>query len=115
MEPVLEWTGRLAGALQRALRMSNEAFAEHLGVAARTVSTWHQKPERVPNPEMQRALDTALERAGEGAQARFEHIVSSAAPTMDVVSATGKLSSPQTATQPSAILGQAAEAARAAE
>jgi DNA-binding transcriptional regulator YiaG len=49
MEPVLEWTGRLASALQRALRMSNEEFAEHLGVAARTVSTWHQKPERVPN------------------------------------------------------------------
>ncbi len=83
MEPVLEWTGRHAGALQRALRMSNEAFANHLGVAARTVSTWHQKPERVPNSEIQRALDTALERAGEGAQARFERFVSPDGPATD--------------------------------
>jgi transcriptional regulator with XRE-family HTH domain len=115
MEPVLEWTGLLASALQRALRMSNEAFAEHLGVAARTVSTWHQMPGRVPNSEMQQALDTALERAGERAQARFERLVSSAASTTDIVNATGDPGGPQTATPPSAILGQAAEAARAAE
>jgi transcriptional regulator with XRE-family HTH domain len=115
MEPVLEWTGHLAGALQRALRMSNEAFADHLGVAARTVSTWHQKPERVPNSEIQRALDTALERAGDGAQARFERFVSPASPTPNIVEATGGSGSSQTASPPSAILGQAAEAARAAE
>lgn len=71
MEPVLEWNGRFACALQRALRMSNDSFAEHLGVAARTVSTWHQKPSRVPNSEIQQALDTALERAAENAKARF--------------------------------------------
>ncbi|MGH3898808.1 MAG: helix-turn-helix domain-containing protein, partial [Pseudonocardiaceae bacterium] len=71
MEPVQLWTGRTACALQAALRMTNESFAAHLGTAARTVATWHQKPERVPNPEMQQALDTTLERAGEGARARF--------------------------------------------
>lgn len=71
MEPVQLWTGRSACALQAALRMTNESFAAHLGTAVRTVATWHQKPDRVPSAEMQQALDTTLERAGEGAQARF--------------------------------------------
>ncbi len=71
MEPVQLWTGRAVCALQAALRMTNESFAAHLGTAVRTVATWHQKPDRVPSAEMQLALDTALERAGEGAQARF--------------------------------------------
>src|SRR4051812_44236584 len=67
MEPVQLWTGRTACAL----RMTNESFAAHLGTAVRTVATWHQKPDRVPSAEMQQALDTTLERAGEGALARF--------------------------------------------
>jgi transcriptional regulator with XRE-family HTH domain len=71
MEPVQLWTGRTACALQAALRMTNESFAAHLGTTVRTVATWHQKPDRVPSAEMQQALDTTLERAGEGAQARF--------------------------------------------
>lgn len=71
MEPVQLWTGRTACALQAALRMTNESFAAHLGTAVRTVATWHQKSDRVPSAEMQQALDTTLERAGEGAQARF--------------------------------------------
>lgn len=71
MTQVKQWTGRTACALQAALRMTNEAFAAHLGTAVRTVATWHQKPERVPSAEMQLALDTALERASEGAKARF--------------------------------------------
>src|SRR5918912_723990 len=71
METVQQWTGRTACALQAALRMTNESFAAHLGTAVRTVATWHQKPDRVPSAEMQQALDTTLERAGEGAQARF--------------------------------------------
>jgi transcriptional regulator with XRE-family HTH domain len=71
MEAVQLWTGRTACALQAALRMTNESFAAHLGTAVRTVATWHQKPDRVPSAEIQQALDTTLERAGEGAQARF--------------------------------------------
>jgi hypothetical protein len=51
--------------------MTNESFAAHLGTAVRTVATWHQKPDRVPSAEIQQALDTTLERAGEGTQARF--------------------------------------------
>jgi hypothetical protein len=71
MEPVQLWTGSTACALQAALRMTNESFAAHLGTAVRTVATWHQKPDRVPSAEIQQALDTTLERAGEGTKARF--------------------------------------------
>jgi DNA-binding transcriptional regulator YiaG len=71
MEPVQLWTGRAACALQAALRMTNESFAAHLGIAVRTVATWHQKPDRIPSAEIQQALDTTLEQAGEGTQARF--------------------------------------------
>jgi 8-oxo-dGTP diphosphatase len=65
------WTGRSACALQAALRLTNEAFASDLGTAVRTVATWHQKPDRVPSAEIQQALDTVLERAGDGARNRF--------------------------------------------
>lgn len=71
MPQVQQWTGRTACALQAALRMTNESFAAHLGTAVRTVATWHQKPDRVPSAEMQQALDTALERGGDGAKERF--------------------------------------------
>ncbi|ACU37526.1 hypothetical protein [Actinosynnema mirum] len=65
------WTGRTACALQSALRLSNEAFAEHLGIAPRTVAAWHQKPDLKPRSEMQQLLDTAHARADEAAQSRF--------------------------------------------
>jgi 8-oxo-dGTP diphosphatase len=65
------WTGRTACLLQGALRLSNNAYAQRLGIALRTVSTWHQMPERVPNSEMQQLLTTALERAPAPARARF--------------------------------------------
>ena len=73
MEPVQLWTGRAACTLQAALRLSNESFAHHLGIAPRTVAMWHQKPDRVPQPDVQKMLDTALSRADEGAQQRFTH------------------------------------------
>ncbi len=65
------WTGRTAYALQAALRMSNEAFAEHLGIGVRTVAAWRQKPDLRPKTEMQQLLDTALEQAPPAAQSRF--------------------------------------------
>jgi 8-oxo-dGTP diphosphatase len=65
------WTGRTACLLQDALRLSNNAYAQRLGIAVRTVSTWHQMPERVPNSEMQQLLTTALERAPASVRARF--------------------------------------------
>src|SRR5258707_7190254 len=71
MDVATGWTGRAACALQAALRMSNEAFAEHLGIAVRTVAAWHQKPSLRPRPEMQQVLDAALARAPAAAGERF--------------------------------------------
>jgi 8-oxo-dGTP pyrophosphatase MutT (NUDIX family) len=65
------WTGRTAAALQAAMRLSNEAFAEDLGIAVRTVATWNTQPDIVPRPEMQQALDTTYERAGDAVRQRF--------------------------------------------
>ncbi|MGH3481272.1 MAG: helix-turn-helix domain-containing protein, partial [Nocardioidaceae bacterium] len=64
--------------------MSNDAFAAHLGIAARTIAMWHQLPDRVPNSEIQQALDTALERAGDGAKARFSKSLAESDTTAEV-------------------------------
>lgn len=75
------WTGRAACALQAAFRLSNESFAEHLGIGVRTVATWHQKPTLRPKSEMQQLLDTALERATPAVQERFTALVEGPATT----------------------------------
>ncbi|HEY0691808.1 MAG TPA: hypothetical protein VGD71_22535 [Kribbella sp.] len=75
MDSVITWTGRTASALQEALRLTNESFAEHLGIAVRTVAAWHQKPALTPKSEMQQLLDTALERATPTAKTRFTHLL----------------------------------------
>src|SRR5512139_596346 len=80
MEPVHGWTGRTACALQAALRLTNEAFAGQLGVAVRTVATWHQRPDMSPKAEIQLALDTALDRASEQARTRFARLVAGHSP-----------------------------------
>jgi 8-oxo-dGTP pyrophosphatase MutT (NUDIX family)/DNA-binding XRE family transcriptional regulator len=70
--PVIDqWTGQHATALQAALRMSQDEMAALLGVAKRTIASWHERPEVVIRPELQRALDTAYERAPESAKLRF--------------------------------------------
>lgn len=66
-----QWTGRHACALQAALRMSQDEMASLIGVAKRTVATWHERPSVQIRPEVQRALDTAYERAAEPAKVRF--------------------------------------------
>lgn len=68
---VSEWTGRGACSLQSALRMSNEAFAAHLGITTRAVAAWHKKPDTAPRGETQQLLDVALERASDTEKARF--------------------------------------------
>jgi len=68
---VTGWTGRAACALQAALRMSNEAFAEHLDIGVRTVAGWHQNPDIRPRPEKQQLLDVALARASTEDRERF--------------------------------------------
>ncbi len=67
------WTGQETKALRLALRMTIEDFAEHLGVAARTVAKWEARGcSIVPLATIQEALDTALERATPEQQARFD-------------------------------------------
>lgn len=73
MDVIDRWTGSRATALQEALRLSQEDFAAHLGVARRTVASWHARPDVILRPELQRALDTAHEQAPAAARARFAH------------------------------------------
>ena len=68
---IATWTGGDAHLLQQSLRMSNESFAEYLGVVTRTVANWRKQPEIIPKPSIQEALDTALERAPDRAKAQF--------------------------------------------
>ncbi|MDW4910325.1 hypothetical protein RB628_34615 [Streptomyces sp. ADMS] len=76
MVSVQQWTGREASALRAALRMSMRAFAEHLGVALRTVAKWESLgAETEPRPDTQAILDTALARADAAAHARFEAVL----------------------------------------
>jgi hypothetical protein len=70
-EVILEWTPADALHLQRALRMTNEAFAERLGAAVRTVAKWHANAEMTLKLEMQQALDVLLEQSPDAAQERF--------------------------------------------
>jgi tetratricopeptide (TPR) repeat protein len=71
MDVVSSWTGARADSLRRALRMSNEAFAERLGAAVRTVAYWRERPASVPQPVMQAALDTVLAQAPRSVRAQF--------------------------------------------
>jgi hypothetical protein len=76
MASVDTWTGQHATALRRALRMSKEAYAAHLGVAVGTVSYWAKHPDAVCTPVLQHTLDTALARADGDARERFHTAVS---------------------------------------
>jgi transcriptional regulator with XRE-family HTH domain len=80
MPTVRVWTGREARALRGALRLSVRAFAEHLGVAVRTVSKWESLGAATqPRPDTQAILDTALERADQPTQMRFRLLLGEAA------------------------------------
>ncbi len=79
-EVITAWTGCHADCLRQALRMTNEAFAEHLGVAVRTVAYWRARPGIIPQPAMQEVLDAALARAPERARALFWALQSGCGP-----------------------------------
>ncbi|MFK4869010.1 NUDIX domain-containing protein [Streptomyces sp. CSMPJR101] len=83
MDVVDTWTGRAACLLQQAMRMTNEAFAEHLGISERTISRWHAQPAMVHRTEVQQILDTAYEQAGETVQQRFALLLRPPAPRME--------------------------------
>jgi hypothetical protein len=75
VEAIVSWSGDLADTLREALRMTNESFAERLGVAVRTVANWRGRPDVVPAAATQAILDTALAQAPELARARFERLL----------------------------------------
>ena len=66
MQVVATWTGSSADALRQALRMTNESYAEHLGVAVRIVAYWRKRSETVPQTAIQETLDAALDGARTG-------------------------------------------------
>jgi hypothetical protein len=68
---IASWTGGQADLLRQSLRMTNESFAEYLGVAVRTVAYWRERPETIPKPAIQETLDAAFERAPDRAKAQF--------------------------------------------
>jgi hypothetical protein len=53
------------------MRMTNESFAERLGVAVRSVANWEAKPDMVPAPAAQEILDAVLQMATADVQRRF--------------------------------------------
>ncbi|WP_157488840.1 hypothetical protein [Pseudofrankia sp. DC12] len=71
MDVIDSWTGAKADTLREALRMSNESFASHLGVAVRTVANWRARPDLIPKPSIQDVLDAALDKAPERAKDKF--------------------------------------------
>jgi hypothetical protein len=78
MQVIASWTGGQAHALQQALRMTNESFAEYLGIAVRTVAYWRKRPDIIPQAHMQEILDAALERAPDRVKANFALLVGKA-------------------------------------
>lgn len=56
--------------------MSMRGFADHLGVALRTVAKWEQRADQIePRPPIQEALDAALRLAPDDAQQRFHDAI----------------------------------------
>jgi tetratricopeptide (TPR) repeat protein len=55
--------------------MTNESFAQHLGVAVRTVAYWRKQPGIIPQASIQEALDTALDRASARAKFQFSTLM----------------------------------------
>ncbi|MFJ3984387.1 NUDIX hydrolase [Streptomyces fungicidicus] len=83
MDVVETWTARTACLLQQAMRLTNEAFAEHLGISERTISRWHAQPGMTHRTEVQQILDTAYEQAGETVQRRFALLLRPPAPRLE--------------------------------
>ncbi|MFD7465092.1 NUDIX hydrolase [Streptomyces tendae] len=83
MDVVETWTGRSACLLQQAMRMTNEAFAEHLGISERTISRWHASPEMIHRTEVQQILDIAHREAKEDVRHRFALLLRPPAPRLE--------------------------------
>jgi 8-oxo-dGTP diphosphatase len=83
VDVVETWTGRSACLLQQAMRLTNEAFAERLGISERTVSRWHANPGMTHRTEVQQILDIAHREAGEEVQRRFALLLRPPEPRME--------------------------------
>ncbi|WP_109030104.1 NUDIX domain-containing protein [Streptomyces rubrogriseus] len=83
MDVVETWTGRSACLLQQAMRMTNEAFAEHLGISERTISRWHASPDMVHRTEVQQILDIAHREAKDDVRHRFALLLRPPAPRIE--------------------------------
>src|SRR5215469_4451863 len=88
---VATWTGCRADSLRQAMRMTNESFAEHLGVAVRTVANWRLRPDMIPSPAAQDILDTALTRASERARDHFWALQGARGPALESGGAVGRM------------------------
>ena len=80
MTVIDHWTGASATALRLAMRLSNERFAEKLGISVRAVAKWRAQPDRKPIPELQQVLDTVLGQLDDSARQRFSVLVAPPAP-----------------------------------
>nr|WP_206326574.1 NUDIX domain-containing protein [Streptomyces sp. N502] len=65
------------------MRLTNEAFAERLGISERTISRWHASPDMVHRTEVQQILDIAHREAGEDVQRRFALLLRPPSPRME--------------------------------
>ncbi|GGU37459.1 helix-turn-helix domain-containing protein [Nocardioides albus] len=83
MTSVVEWSPREAEALRAALRLTNEEFAEQLGVSVRAVANWRKGGESAISLQIQRIFDTVLERATDDERERFERLAGLGAAAAD--------------------------------
>lgn len=74
MTSVVEWSAREADALRAALRLTNEEFAEQLGVSVRAVANWRRGQEGAITLQVQRMFDTVLEGATAAQRERFSQL-----------------------------------------
>jgi hypothetical protein len=73
---ITTWTSGHADALRRAMHMTSEGFSEHLHMSTRQVANWRKRSDIIPQANVQRILDDALENAPEQVKARFALLVS---------------------------------------
>jgi 8-oxo-dGTP diphosphatase len=62
------------------MRMTNEAFAERLGISERTISRWHANPGMTHRTEVQQILDIAHKEADPEVKQRFALLLRPPAP-----------------------------------
>jgi transcriptional regulator with XRE-family HTH domain len=76
MQVIATWSGHQADLLRQAFRMTNESFADHLGVSVRTVANWRGNPGVIPRSAIQEILDAALEHSPDRVKAQFALLIS---------------------------------------